>query len=109
MLVFVREPGVSYRFTETEYQKNKNKSLSASLSLHIYFSQSTAGRLPASFGAAERLVFTRVQGRKDGTESVITENKTRAAHKRGRKWGSIACERERTRGGGGGDFEGKEK
>lgn len=108
MPVFVRETGVSYRFTETEYQKKK-RIIICSLSLHIYFSQSTAGRLLASFGAAERLVFTRVKGRNDGTESVITENKTRAAHKRGRKWGSVVCERERTRGRGSGDFEGKEK
>lgn len=68
-----------------------------SLSLHIYFSQNTAGRLPTSFGAAGRLVFTRVQGRKDGTESVITENKTRVTHKRERKWGSLVCEREEER------------
>lgn len=107
MPVFVRETGASYRFTETEYQKKII--IICSLSLHIYFSQSTAGRLPASFGAAESLVSTRAQGRKDGAESVITENKTRVAHKRGKNWGSVGCERERTRGRRAGDFEGEGK
>lgn len=97
MLVFVRETGVSYHFTHSEY----HKIIICSLSLHIYFSQKTAGRLPTSFGAAGRLVFARVQGRKDGAESVMTENKTRVTHKRERKWGSLVCgraeERKRSR------------